>query len=71
MFATGIDLPSGFQAPNSVLGLARVVGYDEQGFPFLHDLSAAFRDSHSTTAAHALEGFVASLGGDAVLCPGQ
>ena len=63
VFATVIDLPSGFQAPNSLAGLDRVVGYDEQGFPFLHDLNATFRDSQSTTAAHALEGFLASLGG--------
>ena len=62
-FATSIDLPSGFQAPNSLAGLDRVVGYDEQGFPFLHDLNAAFRDPRSTTAMHALEGFLASLGG--------
>lgn len=63
VFATVIDLPSGFQAPNSLSGLGTVVGYDEQGFPFLHDLSAAFLDSRSSTNAHPLEGFLAALGG--------
>ena len=62
-FASTIDLPSGFQAPKSLAGLDSVVGYDEQGFPFLHDLNAAIRDSQSTAADSALEGFLASLGG--------
>ena len=62
-FASTIDLPSGFQAPKSLAGLDSVVGYDEQGFPFLHDLNAAIRNSQSTAADRTLEGFLASLGG--------
>ncbi len=57
-----IYLPSGFQAPSDVAGLSRVVGYDEQSFPFLYDLNASFQGSQSTATDGALAGFVSSLG---------
>ena len=52
-----------FQAPKSLYPASTASWYDEQGFPFLHDLSGAIRNSQSSEAAHALEGFLASLGG--------
>ena len=38
-----VALPPGFSAPEQSKGLANTVVYDEQMFPFYHDLAASFR----------------------------
>ena len=38
-----VALPPGFSAPGRTKGLANTVVYDEQMFPFYHDLAASFR----------------------------
>ncbi len=64
-----IDLPSGFRAPARVAGLSGVVAYDEQDFPFLYDLNAAFRDSQSAGTSGVLESFLSSMGGTGLYVP--
>ena len=58
-----VDLPPGLRLrPSSAL--AGSVVYDTQGFPFLHDLNPAFRERRERRdATHAMEEFLASLGG--------
>ena len=58
-----VDLPPGFRLrPNATL--SRSVVYDEQMFPFPHDLNTAFRPHRPHSAARAMEEFLASLGGE-------
>ena len=56
-----IDLPPGFHAPTHA-GLADAIVYDEQMFPFLHDLNDAFRVSKSPASESAMRGFLSSFG---------
>ena len=58
-----VDLPPGFRLRPSA-ALSRAVVYDEQMFPFLRDLNAAFRPHRAHSAARAMEEFLASLGGE-------
>ena len=58
-----VDLPPGFRLRPSA-ALARSVVYDEQMFPFPHDLNTAFRPHRAHSAARAMEEFLASLGGE-------
>ena len=55
------DLPPGFGAPQSHV-LADAIVYDEQMFPFLHDLSDAFRISASPSSQNAIRNFLSSPG---------
>ncbi len=55
------DLPPGFGAPQSRV-LADAIVYDEQMFPFLHDLNDAFRVSSSPSSQNAMRNFLSSLG---------
>ena len=55
------DLPPGFGAPQSHV-LADAIVYDEQMFPFLHDLNDAFRVSTSPSSQNAIRNFLSSLG---------
>ncbi len=57
-----VDLPPGFGAERAAAALSDVVVHDEQMFPFLQDLSAAFRPRRSVSATGALDGFLSSLG---------
>ena len=55
-----VNLPPGFGAPtNSVL--ADTIVYDQQGFPFLHDLTSAFRPSTGSADSFS-RWFLVSLG---------
>ena len=58
-----VDLPPGFRLRPSA-ALSRSVVYDEQMFPFPHDLNTAFRPHRTHSAARAMEEFLASLGGE-------
>ena len=59
-----VNLPPGFRAPTNA-GLANAIVYDEQMFPFLHDLNGAFRVYQAPVADSAMRGFLSSFG-DAV-----
>ncbi len=49
---SNVDLPPGFAAVPEGLGLAQVVAYDEQGFPFLNDLGTGFREHAAPTSPY-------------------
>ncbi len=57
-----VDLPPGFGAGRAAAALSDVVVHDEQMFPFLQDLSAAFRPRRGVSATGALGDFLSSLG---------
>ena len=59
---TVVRLPPGASAAWNP-GLADVVVYDRQGFPFLHDLNGAFRAVAAAPSDGALAGFAATTGG--------
>ena len=56
-----VALPPGFSAPPQSKALADTVVYDEQMFPFYHDLAASFRVS-DRRAEGMLRDFLSSLG---------
>ena len=56
-----VTLPPGFSAPPQSKALADTVVYDEQMFPFYHDLAASFRVS-DRRAEGMLRDFLSSLG---------
>ena len=58
---SSIDLPPGFHAPAHA-GLADAIVYDDQMFPFLHDLNDAFRVSTAPVSESAMRGFLSSFG---------
>ena len=57
-----VDLPPGFGAERAAATLSDAVVYDEQMFPFLQDISTAFRPHESASAPGALDNFLSSLG---------
>lgn len=66
-----VGLPPGFRTPSKTSALANVVVYDEQMFPFLYDLNAAFRETGTPTDDAILEGFLSSLGRSSSLPVGR
>ena len=60
--ATSFDLPPGFNLPAGTTSLTNVVTYDEQGFPFLYDLTSIVRETPAQASDRALEDFLANLG---------
>ena len=54
---TAVRLPPGASV-RPVAALADTVVYDEQGFPFLHDLNAAFLAGEDPASASLLDGFL-------------
>ena len=54
---TAVRLPPGASV-RPVAALADVIVYDEQGFPFLHDLNAAFLAGGDRASASLLDGFL-------------
>ncbi len=54
---TAVRLPPGASV-RPVAALADTVVYDEQGFPFLHDLNAAFLAGEDRASASLLDGFL-------------
>ena len=66
-----VDLPPGFGAP-AAAALSSAVVYDQQAFPFLYDLNAAFRARGARSSTGAMRGFLSSLGGStSVSIPGH
>ena len=57
-----IELPPGFVGPVGQLTLADAIVYDEQMFPFRHDLRTAFRRAGASSSERALREFMDSLG---------
>ncbi len=60
--ASVVDLPPGFDAKSAAAALSDVVVYDEQMFPFVQDLSSAFRSNRGASANGVLGDFLSSLG---------
>ena len=60
--ASFIELPPGFVGPVGQLTLADTIVYDEQMFPFRHDLRTAFRRAGASSSERALREFMDSLG---------
>ena len=66
-----VDLPPGFGAP-AAAALSSAVVYDQQAFPFLYDLNAAFRARGARSSTGAMAAFLSSLGGStSVSIPGH
>ena len=57
-----VDLPPGFGAQRAAAALSDAVVHDEQMFPFLQDISTAFRPRRSVSAPGALDDFLSSPG---------
>ena len=58
---SNVALPPGFSAPALSKALADAIVYDEQMFPFLHDLASTFQTSDTRTEGM-LRDFLSSLG---------
>ena len=56
--ASFIELPPGFVGPVGQVSLADTIVYDEQMFPFRHDLRTAFRRAGASSSERALREFM-------------
>ena len=63
-----VSLPAGFGAPSSS-SLADTIVYDEQAFPFLHDLNSAFRTGGKGSSDNYSQWFLASMGRRSAILP--
>ncbi len=64
-----VDLPPGFGAPSGAAALAGAVVYDEQMFPFRHDLAALFRPAGRRASEGALRAFLSVPGEPSRIVP--
>ena len=66
-----VSLPPGLHSPSESPALSQAIVYDEQMFPFRHDLTSLFRESTVAVSNDALTNFLASLGRNVFLSLGS